>query len=296
MSIARRHRPLRLALLLLAGITGCGRDPGGRPLDYTPPPESAIPPDAAGQSIRRGLSLVLHTGDSLPAHTSSTLRCASCHLDAGRRRGAASLAGVTARFPRFMERTGGMVTIEDRVNSCMTRSLAGTPLPTDGRDMRDIVAYLAFLSTGVPAGTHVLGEGMPAMPQLTGDTLRGAGVFSSTCAACHGAQGQGTTPLVPALWGATSFSIGASMAREERAASFIRHFMPLTHPGSLSDQQAYDVAAYMNAHARPDSPRKERDWPTGGAPYDVPYATRGHAAWRSPPALAARTNTGSSNQ
>ena len=115
-----------------------------------------------------------------------------------------------------------------------------------------------------------------------GDTTRGAALFATTCVVCHGAQGQGNPPAFPALWGPRSFSIGASMAREERAASFIRHFMPQSKPGSLTDQQAYDVAAYVDSHLRPDSPGKQDDWPKGGAPADAPYDTRGHAAYRPP--------------
>jgi len=80
------------------------------------------------------------------------------------------------------------------------------------------------------------------------------------------------------------------MAREERAASFIRHFMPQSNPGSLTDQQAYDVAAYINGQPRPDSPGKEQDWPHGGAPTDVPYATVGHAAHRPPATLVPRVD------
>ena len=80
---------------------------------------------------------------------------------------------------------------------------------------------------------------------------------------------------IPALWGGRSFSIGASMARVERAASFIRHNMPFDHPGSLTDQQSYDIAAYVTAMTRPDLPGKENDWPSGGAPADVPYDTKG---------------------
>lgn len=266
-----------------------GAAPPG-PLDYMPPPESAIPPDALGASIRRGLALVTHTTDSLPGYAPGTIQCASCHLDAGRRRDAAALIGVTARFPKYMERTGAVIALEDRVNYCFTRSLAGTRLPTDSREMRDIVAYLAFLSTGVPQGAHVRGESMPTMPPLTGDTARGAQLFATTCAACHGAEGQGNAPAIPALWGPKSYSIGASMAREERAAAFIRHFMPRSNPGSLTDQQAYDVAAYINAHPRPDSPGKERDWPHGGTPADVPYATNGHQPYRAPARLLPRTN------
>ena len=264
--------------------------PHAAAIDYTPPSDSAIPNDLFGASVRRGLALISHTTDSLPRYATGSLQCASCHLDAGRRRDAAPLSGVYSRFPKYMDRSGAVVPIEDRINYCFTRSLAGNRLPSDSREMQDIVAYLAFLSTGVPVGAHVIGEGMPKMPKLRGDTTRGAALFASTCTVCHGPQGQGNPPAIPALWGPTSYSIGASMAREERAATFIRHFMPLSNPGSLTDQQAYDVSAYINAHPRPDSPGKELDWPAQGAPYDVPYATKVHVAFRSPATLLPRRN------
>ncbi|MBA3672367.1 MAG: c-type cytochrome [Gemmatimonadaceae bacterium] len=260
------------------------------PMDYTPPSDSSIPNDQLGASIRRGLALVTHTTDSLPEYATGSLQCSNCHLDAGRRRDAAALIGVYSRFPKYMDRTGAVIPLEDRVNYCFTRSLGGNKIPTGSREMQDIIAYLAFISTGVPAGTHVVGEAMPKMPKMTGDTTRGAAIFASTCVTCHGPQGQGNPPAIPALWGATSYSIGASMAREERAATFIRHFMPLSKPGSLSDQQAYDVASYINSHARPDSPGKERDWPGEGVPYDVPYPTHGHIAYRPPATLLPRRN------
>jgi thiosulfate dehydrogenase len=122
---------------------------------------------------------------------------------------------------------------------------------------------------------------------LSGDSMRGSTIYVQNCARCHGTSGAGMGPT-PALWGATSFSIGASMARPERAASFIRHNMPFDRPGTLTDQQAFDVATYVASMTRPDSPGKEKDWPNGGAPADVPYATKGHAAAHSP-VLIART-------
>jgi thiosulfate dehydrogenase len=260
------------------------------PLDYTPPPDSAIPGDSMGAAIRRGRALFTRTTDSLPRHAPGTMQCASCHLDGGRRHGAAAVIGVMARYPKYLERTGAVVSIEDRVNYCFTRSLAGSRLPNGSREMQDIVAYLAFLSKGVPVGALVRGTGMPTMPKLTGDSARGAALFATTCVMCHGADGQGNPPAFPALWGPRSYSIGASMAREERAASFIRHFMPQNAPGSLTDQQAYDLAAYVNAQPRPDSPGKARDWPLGGAPADVPYATAGRTAHRPPARLLPRAN------
>ncbi len=251
---------------------------------WTPPPDSAIPAGPLGASIQRGRALFTHTPDSLPRFIPGTLRCASCHLENGRRATAASLAGVYARFPKYMDRTGAVIDLADRVNYCFTRSLAGSKLPAGSREMQDILAYLAFLSTGVPIGSHGVPEGMPKMPPLTGDTLRGRAIFTSTCTVCHGPEGQGTA-VATALWGTKSFSIGASMARQERAASFIRHNMPFSAPGSLTDQQAFDVAAYIVSKSRPDSPGKANDWPAGGAPADVPYDTKGHRAYNPPPLL-----------
>ncbi|HKW47969.1 MAG TPA: c-type cytochrome [Gemmatimonadaceae bacterium] len=254
------------------------------------PSIAELPADSLSNAVRRGLAFVTATPDSLPRFVGSNLSCTSCHLDQGQRGTAAPLTGVLARYPKYIDRTGGVASIEDRVNYCMTRSLAGRKLPNDSREMRDIVAYLAFMARGVPIGAHLPTEGIPAMPKDAGDTLRGAQVYISACARCHGADGAGMTNVaglarVPALWGSLSFSIGASMARQERAASFIRHNMPFDKPGTLTDREAYDVAAYITSKPRPDLPEKARDWPLGGAPADVPYDTKGHTAFRPPPLL-----------
>ena len=113
----------------------------------------------------------------------------------------------------------------------------------------------SFISRGVPTGEHVRGEGHAedAGARRRLDARRA--LFVDNCARCHGNDGAGMGPI-PALWGARSFSIGASMARQERAASFIRHNMPFDRPGTLTDQQAYDVAAYITSMTRPDSPGK----------------------------------------
>jgi thiosulfate dehydrogenase len=132
-------------------------------------------------------------------------------------------------------------------------------------------------------------EGLRTMPvSLSGDRARGQTVFNTKCLACHGADGQGNPaipPSVPPLWGPKSFSVGASMARQGKAASFIWHNMPYGAGKTLTPQEAFDVAAYITAKPRLDSPGKEQDWPATGAPADVPYATRGHTAFQPPPLL-----------
>ncbi len=146
----------------------------------------------------------------------------------------------------------------------------GRALDFAGRDMRDIVSYLAFLSSGLPVGAEMEGQGLPRLQPLPGDMGRGAVVFTSTCVRCHGANGQGT-PLAPPLWGPRSYNVGAGMARINTAASFIHALMPIDRAQQLTPQQAFDVATYINTRPRPDFPPKKRDWPHGGKPPDADY-------------------------
>lgn len=169
-------------------------------------------------------------------------------------------------------------TIEYRVNDCFRRSMNGMALDPAGPDMRDIVAYFAFLSRGVaveppaPAGSNVRLQKWAA---FTADTAAGARVYATSCAKCHGAAGEGTA-VAPAVWGPQSYNIGAGMTRVRTAAEFISRNMPFDAPGTLADSQAFDVAAYVNAQPRPDFRGKENDWPNGDPPPDVAYPTRSH--------------------
>lgn len=239
----------------------------------TAPADSEIPQDVFGTSVRRGLALLTATKESLPVHDGSALRCTSCHLDQGRRANG-SWIGSFARFPQYRSRRGSVELIEDRVNDCFTRSLNGKGLDPASPDMRDIIAYLAFLSWRSPVGVPPAGPNarLQRFASLTPDTAAGRAAFASTCARCHGPDGQGT-PVAPPLWGPKSFNIGAGMARMRTAASFIRDNMPFDQPGTLSDQQAFDVAAFVVAQPRPDYPGKQLDWPHGDPPPDVAYPT-----------------------
>jgi thiosulfate dehydrogenase len=259
---------------------------------WSPPGEADIPNDSMGASIKRGLYLLRFTPESLPDYATGDMRCTSCHQGDGIKVTAGPLTGSHARFPKYMPRSGTVIGLADRVNYCFTRSLAGNSLPVESREMTDILAYLAFISKDVPVGTKIEGaDGLVSMKDtLDGDASRGAELYvSKTCVSCHMPDGQGQPGVFPPLWGPKSYSVGASMTREERAASFIYHNMPQTAPGTLTPQEAFDLAAFVNSHPRPDSPGKELDWPMGGAPKDVPYDTKGHAAYRPPPLLPRAT-------
>ena len=165
-----------------------------------------------------------------------------------------------------------MITIEDRINSCFQRSMNGRGLDRAGPDMRDIVSYMAFLSSGIPVGARVPGAGLPSLSVTSGDSGRGRDLFAANCVRCHGPQGEGSA-VAPPLWGDGSFNIGAGMSRIRTAGAFIRSNMPFDKPGTLSDQEAMDLAAFIASRPRPDFPGKELDWPNGDPPPDVAYET-----------------------
>lgn len=239
---------------------------------YRIPQESEITDSVILASVRRGRALLRNTRDSLPRHVGNRLNCVSCHPNDGLRKNVMPWVGVYARFPQYRSRVGATQIIEDRINDCFKRSMNGRPLDPESRDMRDIVAYMAFLSLGYPVGAQVEGQSIPPVPPHEGDTLRALALYAVRCQACHGPNGQGTE-VAPPLWGPQSFNIGAGMARLRTAAAFIRQAMPQDNPGSLTDQQAYDLARLITSRPRPDLPGKERDWPNGDPPPDVAYPT-----------------------
>jgi thiosulfate dehydrogenase len=262
-------------LLSIACLTGCSRrDAAPAREGALAAVDTAIPAGPYGDAVRRGRALVLATRDSLPAHVGNKLRCTSCHLDAGRRE-TGSWVGAFAHYPQYRPRSGVVETIEFRVNDCFRRSMNGTALDPASADMRDIVAYLAFLSRGVSVSVPGPNTRLQKWAAFRADTAAGARVFAASCVKCHGAAGEGTA-VAPPLWGPGSYNIGAGMSRLRTAAEFISRNMPFDTPGVLSDSQAFNVAAYINTRPRPDFAGKENDWPKGDPPPDVAYPTRAH--------------------
>ena len=239
--------------------------------------------DAYGKLVRQGRELVARTyayvgpevKDPARRYAGNNLACGSCHIDAGARKFANPFVGVYADFPQYRPRENIVGTLEERISGCMERSMNGRPLPPDGEEMRAITAYMHFMSRGVPVGAQVEGRGTPRLQLLdrAADPEAGKPVYAQFCAACHGANGEGRRAGVvgdakgyafPPLWGPDSYNTGAGMARLIQAASFIKHNMPrgVTHGNTvLSDEQAFDVAAYINSQPRPQKANLEADFP-----------------------------------
>jgi thiosulfate dehydrogenase len=243
-----------------------------------PPPDSAMPSGPFGDAVRLGRAIVVDTQlSSAKPYLGNGLNCVNCHLGAGRQAYAAPFVGLTGLFPEYRSRTGRVETLTERLNDCFRRSMNGRPLPADSREMTALLAYIRWLSFGVPTGIAVDGRGFVDLPApARTDPARGKALFAAKCAACHGANGQGArTPgegyVVPPLWGPASFNDGAGMARLTVAASFIMTKMPLGKGGSLSADEAYDIAAFVTRQPRPAFGAKKKDWPKGEKPADVPY-------------------------
>lgn len=247
--------------------------PKSVPLD--PPAASSIPAGALGDAIRRGLAVVVDTQNAAKGYLGNGLVCANCHIDAGRQAYASPLAGLTGLFPAYSSRSASVESLEQRINDCFLRSMNGRPLPSGSAEMIGLLAYIAWLSEGVPTGVQVQGRGFKDITAPAAvDPARGKTLFGAQCAACHGETGQGLKTAAggytfPPLWGDASFNDGAGMSRTSIAAAFIQTKMPLGRGGSLTDQQAFDIAAYITAQPRPHFPGNPNDWPAGGRPTDA---------------------------
>lgn len=244
---------------------------------FAPPEVADIPHDEHGKQILFGRRLLAETRKLLPDHVGDALNCVSCHLNDGTVAGALPYVGVSVNYPRYNPRAGRSMTLEDRINGCFQRSMNGRALADDSPEIIAMVAYMDWLSAGLPQHAKVEGAGIGKIDtSLVPDPLRGKEIYAAKCAVCHGADGQGQRDagnefVVPPLWGDQSFNIGAGMARTYTAAAFVKRNMPLGQGGTLSDQEAVDVAGYFTHQPRPDFAAKVDDWPNGGKPKDARY-------------------------
>lgn len=79
----------------------------------------------------------------------------------------------------------------------------------------------------------------------------------------------------PPLWGPDSYNNGAGMSRLLTAAAYAMHNMPIGTAYDapvLTDVEAYDVAAYLISHKRPEKANLDKDFPVQlQKPVDTPY-------------------------
>lgn len=228
---------------------------------FTPPAESDIPKNEFGDMVRLGKNIFVNTQQYAKDYVGNGMNCANCHLDNGRKADSAPLWGAYVLYPAYRKKTGQVDTIGTRIQGCFEYSMNGKPPALDSKEMTALVTYHYWLSKGAPTGVKLQGQGYVALPKpaMEPDITRGAEVYNNNCALCHGANGEGAMAngayVFPPLWGKDSFNWGAGMHRIDTAAGFIKVNMPYGRGGMLTDQQAWDVAIFMNSHERPKDPR-----------------------------------------
>ena len=211
-----------------------------------------------------GLRIATDTYNRLPQNVGAKLHCTSCHLDEGRNPRASWWRNVVAKWSK---KPGG---IAARINSCFANSLNGKALCTpdkqglcpDNVSMSGLIAYMSWLALPANNPEHIPGKTQPAFPPIAagaGVITHGARIFSQKCAFCHGADGEGryedNTYFRPALWGPKSFNTSAGMDSTADLAPFIYGNMPFHSGGELSQQEARDLACFIDSKPRPQGPK-----------------------------------------
>lgn len=247
----------------------------------------AISNKKKSDEVLYGRDLIIHTAYYLGprgriAQQTNGLNCQNCHLDAGTKPFGNNYGSVASTYPKVRARSGKMESIEKRINDCFERSLNGKPLKENSKEMRAMVAYMKFLGENVPKGEKAAGSGLKDLPLLAraADPQKGKVVYDLCCASCHQVNGQGIIDgigqsyVYPPLWGKHSFNDAAGLSRLTNMAKYVKYNMPLgvSHDApELSDEDAWDVAAYIESKPRPHKPTP-KDWPDiTKKPMDHPF-------------------------
>jgi thiosulfate dehydrogenase len=225
--------------------------------DDPAPVNRALPPGPLGETVERGRVLVEQTATHplTKPFVGNALNCTSCHLENGTDPRAATFLGVATAYPAWAPREKRVITLEERILNCFMRSCNGIRPPLGSEVSVSIAAYITWLSEGQPLkmnaarslGPNAVSQLKPEDRQV--DRARGKALYSRRCAECHGDDGQGDEDNPP-VWGARSYNDGAGLAEVSKLASWLKVAMPLG-AANLTDQEAFDIAAYVDSHDRP---------------------------------------------
>jgi thiosulfate dehydrogenase len=234
------------SLLFMAGLTASAQEPVSK--------EQVD--DKLAEVVKLGESIVENTmtHPMSKGYVGNALNCTSCHLDNGRHEKAGTFLGTATAYPAWSPRENRVITLEDRVLNCFMRSCNGTRPPLGSEVSVAVTAYITSLSQGQTLrmnSKRPIGPGaikLLAVKPDQADIQRGAALYTSRCAECHQKDGQGDKDNPP-VWGERSYNDGAGLSSVENLAAWLKVAMPLDDT-DLTDQQALDIAAYVNSHKR----------------------------------------------
>jgi thiosulfate dehydrogenase len=284
------------------------------PSTWEVPAEQSIPTGRTGNMIRYGKLLITHTSDYFGprgtiAHLSNGMNCQNCHLDGGVRLFANNFAGFISSYPKLSARTGKVEAVSGRIAECFERSLSGTFPDTSKKEVQAIIAYMRWIGKDVKKGEKLFGSATEKISfmNVPADPVKGKIVFMMKCQNCHGRNGEGSLTqdgksyIYPPLWGEHSYNDGAGMYRIINLAGFVKNNMPFGasyQRPQLTDEEAWNVAAFVNTQPRPhrdqhndwkDLNKKPIDFPFG--PYLDAFSERQHKYGPFSPIVAAQKET-----
>jgi len=234
-----------------------------------------------------GKELIAHTSKYLgPQGTvmpiSNGMNCQNCHLEAGTKIFGNNYGSVASIYPKFRARSGTVENIFKRVNDCIERSLNGKALDTGSKEMLAIAQYITYIGGNVEKGQKAKGSGLKDLTYLSraADAQKGKTVYVAKCQSCHQPDGGGLLMAdkseysYPPLWGNHSYNDGAGLYRLSNFAKYVKYNMPqgVVHDSpQLTDEEAWDVAAFVNSQPRPHL-EVPKDWPDiAKKPVDHPF-------------------------
>src|SRR5712691_4966844 len=199
--MGQSDRGILIVALGLVGAAVIGLGIGylvwGWPHDWYRSNLDKLPPGSESELIRYGSQLIIETPrhigknaeDMTKRFAGNDLACTSCHLKAGLQPFAAPFVSTFATFPMMVD--DQVLTLTERINGCMRRSMNGKDLPWDSHEMEGLIAYIKFVGTGTPESVRVAGMGLKSLsePALAPDTTRGKEVYAQLCANCHQPDG-----------------------------------------------------------------------------------------------------------
>ncbi len=243
---------------------------------WVAPDTNSIAATEQGNLIRYGRDLIANTANYFGpqgsvAHLSNGMNCQNCHIDAGAKLYGNCFSAVASTYPTFRPRSGKIESIEFRINDCMQRSLNGKKIDTLSKEMKAMVAYLKWIGKDVAKGVKPTGAGSEELPFMdrAADPEKGKIVYTTKCQTCHQKNGEGLLKSdglsyqYPPLWGSDSYNVGAGLYRLTKFSGFVKNCMPFgaTHQNpQLSNDEAWDVAAFVNSQPRPQKSFPQ-DWP-----------------------------------
>jgi thiosulfate dehydrogenase len=263
--------------------------------------DAALDQSKLSTEIQWGYRLFMNTPGEAGRFVPGQVSCTNCHLNAGQRERALPLVAIAGAFPEYNKRAGRLITLADRIVDCFLRSEnatgalerdgEGRPIPRDvgtlptttAKEVLALSAYLTWLAKGYGVGTTPWWRGQTTIPAAALipvdklDPARGEALFKEQCTNCHGPDGQGVFlgDKRPApLWGSDSWNDGAGAARVYTLAGMIRYSMPYLNPGSLTDEEAQQLAAFITSKPRPAYPFKGEDYQVDPQPPDAVYYPR----------------------